>query len=426
MLSSAITRDLRYYLVLGLLFIYSFTVPLGNLARFGPDEGAYGVSTLVLLVLVILTLPTSLKVIFKEPILLWFGILIVWILLASAFATDQKTAFINGGALAFYLATAAAAYFYLRDELVIRRLLAVYCFAGLISAGVTIIDLIGVVDIPNVNEAIKGTITDSGYLMQATGPFPRRTAMAVYFTFVIVVGLLVPLVYRRDGILLNLFFLISATVCLLALMLTHNRAGVLSSLIAVFVVLIGSLRTPVRLIKIATVVSVILASFTVAVNVWFPELWRVYSELLGIGIVSTKEESDATRILFAQHIFLSLEANPIGNGYSLVPGVRGFEAEPVDPHNNLSQIIWSAGVFGLAWLIYFIGKAIVRGGLFFRSPRSDSSIGRLLLVVIGALLAFMLTGMTHTIISTGFAWILFGLFLGTYRLQKHVTLRATN
>jgi len=189
-----------------LLFLYAFLAPLGNLARFGQQESVYGVTTILLLLIALLALPAVPKGLQKERIFRSFLVLIVWLIAASVLAPEPLAALVNGGTLVLYLIAAITAFCYLRDEFMILDLLFIYCLGGLVGALATIIDFIGIVDIPGVNEANISTDTELGSIMQLSGVFPRRSAMAAYYTLIITIGILLPLRCSSMSIRKNLFF----------------------------------------------------------------------------------------------------------------------------------------------------------------------------------------------------------------------------
>jgi hypothetical protein len=378
----------------------------------------------LLLLVVLLALPSALKTTLREPVFQAFGVLILWMIGASALAPEPLDALVNGGTLVVYLFAAATAFHYLCDDNRIFQLLTALALAGCLGAMATIVDHMGLVDLPGVNEATSATHTELGYIMQASGPFARRSAMAAYYTLIISTCILLPLLCRSLKTGAKVFFFFTAGLCALALMLTHNRAGVLGAAMAAGAVAIASARSPIRLIRTLSIIAVIALVLIAAVNLWFPDLWMAYQTLLGIGGVASADdlsESDQSRLVFAQLALLSVLNNPIGHGYSLLAGVPGYEGYLVDPHNILSQVIWGSGLFGLFWLLFFGSRAAARSLRLLRGRSSKEPSGQLLLVLLGALLAFLLTGMTHTIISTGVAWILFGTLLRLVRRQEAVT-----
>jgi|GEM_PF-5570802 len=210
-------------------------------------------------------------------------------------------------------------------------------------------------------------------------------------------------------------------------MLTHNRAGVLGAILSVGTIVIGSARSPMHLLKSVAVFLVVAILVGLVINFFFPDVWTAYQALLRIGEVAStnkfQDESDELRIVFAQHTLVSLLSNPIGHGYSLLSGVPGYEKDLLDPHGIFSQVIWGGGLFGLTWFLIFGTRAVVQSFHLIRSNRSKETTHQLSLVLIGTMLAFMLTGMAHTIISTGMAWILFGALL---RLLRNSTGKSSD
>lgn len=396
----------------GLILLYVFLAPLGNMARFGAHEGAYGITTAVLLLIAVVSLPASIQVLRRHGVFQAFALLIAWILMASVFAQMAVPALINSLTLVIYLLAAMTTFYIVRDEAAALRLITVYCLGGLLGATATIVDFAGLLDVPGVNEVAAGTATELGYVMQASGQFARRSAMATYYTIIIASGILLATMYRDISLAKRMFFFGAAMMCLIALMLTHNRAGVLGAALAVGAIIFGSANSPGRIIRMMIAAGLIVYLIAFAVTAWFPEVWTAYQARFGTAQVAPENsvvaESDALRLLFFQHALSSVFSNPVGHGYSLLTGVEGYQGLPVDPHNIVSQIIWASGLFGIAWLLAVASRAALAGFRLLRSRKKNERRTQMIFVFLGGLLAFLLVGMMHTIISTGVAWILFG------------------
>ncbi len=144
----------------------------------------------------------------------------------------------------------------------------------------TVIDLIGVIDIPFCNEIEYDTKIAGERTTQASGFFENRPAMAAVYSIGItgcsVLGL------RHPSTRHKLLFAIAAGLSLLALFLTHNRSGVLGSILAtaIFVVVSNRILLSERLKMIlgGSVMGVILLGVAYLL---FPEHLDVYFAKLG-------------------------------------------------------------------------------------------------------------------------------------------------
>jgi hypothetical protein len=290
-----------------------------------------------------------------------------------------------------------------------------FCLGGLISSTATIIDFFGILNIPGINEAQVGTNTEMGTILQASGPFARRSSMAIYFTMIITIAILYASFIKNISKTLKLLFYFSATTCLIALMLTHNRSGIVS---AIFVSIIISFLYSKSTIKKFKFIFYALIAFSVILYLiitFLPDVWYAYQALLRIGDVASTdnllEESDALRLELFKHSIVSIFNNPIGHGYSLISDLSEFDNGLIDPHNIVTQIIWGAGFFGLLWLFYFsvsFSKLVIP--IIFNKYRHTNNYKEIF-VLIGVLASFFIIGMMHTVISTGMVWIFFGCFL---------------
>lgn len=406
-------RHLYPQLVFALLALYAFLAPLGNLARFGSEEGAYGMTSVLLVLIVAATFPTAVLQVRRNALLFSLALLIGWMIGASTYAEDAAAAYLNSLSLLLYLLLAATAYRFVRGERRVVSLIQVYCLGGLVSATATLVDFAGLVDIPGVNELRLSTETGLGYVTQASGAFARRSAMGAYYTLIITLGFLLPVLRPQLPVGRRLLLYAAAAGCLLALLLTHTRAAIIGAALAIAVVLVSTARSPLRLLRRGGMAAAFAALVALAVVHWFPDVRVAYEALLRIDAAAGSgefySESDALRLVLFKHALAALAQNPLGHGYSALTGVPGFAR--VDPHNIITQAIWGAGLFGLVWTVVFGTRFAARSRLLLRRRRSTASWISLGLVLFGALLAFALNNMMHNSLSTGVAWVFLGVYL---------------
>ncbi len=407
---------------IGLFLLYAFLAPLGNIVRFDTKEGSYGITTILLLFITLFTISVSLKVIRYNRVFQAFALLVVWLTIASLSAYDPIQALINSATLFFYLMASMVAYSYFSDNRRVLWLLVAVCLGGFLSGILTIVDYLSIIDIPKINELYYSTHTTVGSIVQASGPFARRSAMGIYYTMIIAASVLMAVLGSYLSRLQRLFFASTAIVCTVALMLTHTRAAVFGAAISTALVVLSQLRSPVRALKYIGVTALIYLFVITIISNWFPEVWLSYQALFGIGTVASADPflpiSDRLRFLFAIHALNSIIYNPLGHGYSLMTDFTfadHFMGGAVDPHNIFSQIIWGAGFFGLIWLLCMGRWGLLNAYKLLMFRQSGNRVYYTSLALLGSLLAFLITNMAHTSISTGLAWLLFGSFMRLYK-----------
>jgi hypothetical protein len=290
-----------------------------------------------------------------------------------------------------------------------------FCLGGLISSSATIIDFFGVIKIPGVNEVEVGTNTELGTILQASGPFARRSSMAIYFTMIITIGILYGTIMKNISLSSRILFYFSSATCLIALMLTHNRSGIVSAFFVSFLVLFVYSKSTLKKIKFIFYVLIAFLVILYFIITYLPDVWHAYQALLRIGDVASTdaflEDSDALRFELFKHSFASILRNPIGHGYSLISDLSEFDNGLIDPHNIITQIIWGAGFVGIIWLLYFAWNFFrLTMPIIFSNDRQINK-NKVIFVFIGVLASFFVIGMMHTVISTGMVWIFFGCFL---------------
>lgn len=393
--------------------------------RASTDEDAYGLTSILLVLIIMIGLRRYARVFKKQKIFLSLAIMMLWVAGTSILSTDLGRAFFRLANFAPYILFSAAAYSVSWSEKRLKTMLLILLFAGAISSAATLIDWYGVVKIPRVNERSVGADTGMGLVFQTSGPFTRRTGMAAFYCLLIPVAAIVFLETKRLAILTRCISLFVFVGCLLSLIISQNRAGVLSSLFAVCVYGIWMARNSLKILRFV-VIALLFTFLSLAVlRAAFPEQLFAYQKSLGLAGLDKSEEtqeSDKLRGVLFLYALESLAENPVGNGYTELTGFG--DGDLADPHNNITQVIWAAGLLGIVWLIWFIPK-IIKNALILQGKRySGFGIVRYTNAIACGLLSFSLCGMMHTILGTGLAWFLFGLFLKTGDELKRDSLRA--
>jgi hypothetical protein len=412
--------NLRLSTTHALLMIYAFFAPLGNLARFGSGETEFGLTSVVLGVALIINLIPLLITTVKNRALLSLIVLACWMAISGLLSDDLLEAYTQLAGFLVYVLFAGLTLSVNWPVTRIRRLLFSFMLGGLISSALTLIDWSGLVNIPGVNELSIATQTELGSVMQASGPFGRRSAMAAYFALLIPIAILSALYVKSLSTRVRLFFATTGLCCAISLILTHNRAGLLGGLTAIGAISLYLARSPARLARALLAGAAGVLGFGWLIATYLPAQFDAYRALLNVGGVASTDaflaESDKLRLVFFERTITALASNPIGHGYTMLNGIPGFER--IDPHNMLSQIVWAAGLFGLLWIVYFGRLVFRRCKPVFDRESSADPVYQYGIAIGGGLLGWFFCGMAHTIIATGVSWLLFGILLRITRVTR--------
>jgi O-antigen ligase len=385
------------------------------MVKFGKEEGSLGITTFILLTILLISLKSAVKNLLKSKFFVSLFILIFWLIIASVFSYDPILTVLSGFTLILYLFTSTISFEILNSEKKIFYVFLFFCLGGLISSTATVIDFFGILKVPGVNETQVGTNTELGTILQASGPFARRSSMAIYFTMIITIGILYASIIKNISKISKLLFYFSSITCLVALMLTHNRSGIVSAIFVSIIILFLYSKSTIKKFKFIFYATIVFSVILYLIITFLPDVWHAYQALLRIGDVASTdtllEESDALRFELFKHSIVSILNNPIGHGYSLISDLSEFDNGLIDPHNIVTQIIWGAGFIGLLWLFYFSGSFSKLVIPIILNKYRQTNKNKVIFVFIGVLASFFVIGMMHTVISTGMVWIFFGCFL---------------
>jgi len=404
-------------LFLPLLYVYVFVVQMGNFFRVSDQESVPGLSTGIGVVLISVGLFRVLRTFLSQALYQLIVVLFVWISIASIFTLESYyEAYRNLGVMIGYLMLSAVVCGSHVDDAALRRLWLAMALGLGISSGLTIIDYLHIIDVPRNNDVGIVSRLDLVNVVQASGFFPRRSAMAAVFcisiTGALISGLLVKSMWER-------FFLLgcglAGTFCIL---LTHNRSGVLSALLALvgYVILSKRLGLSNRIRiglggVLATIVTVTIMYYH------FPSHLDVYTQKLGFLFPDAEREiskSDYARVRLFVASIEALGTHPTGHGFGpIYLAGYGFK----NAHNIFTSFIWASGVAFFIWLpsfLFFLSRELKK--LRFLIPATTRS--PFLDATLCALGAWVLNNLTHDSLATGAAWILFGAAIGRVRIAK--------
>ena len=394
-----------------LVCCYFFIAPFGNVFRFGSQEGSLGIGTVIVLIVVLLTFIKSLSKFFIKKIWFTFFLLLFWLSISSLFG-DVKSAYISLLQLSIYILFAIGITHINFTPHRLKKLFLFTISALLISSTLTIIDFLGVVEIPFFNEFTAGVsiIGERFKIVGASGPFPRRSAMAAYY------GLLLPLImvygFLEKEKAKKVFSFITFIVGMIAITITFNRAAPFAViLVALFFIIAGG-GMKLKLKIIFGIIFLSLLGF-VAIQTYFPNQMKAirYKMNLTLQIGTYREEdlirqreSDRNRIYLLKESLGKIAENPIGYGLTKVE--MSDRSSVMNAHNNITQIIWGTGVFGFFWLILF-GVQIFN---IFKSKLKGPYYIYYECIKYG-LLGWFLVSITHTNWGIGIMWALFGILV---------------
>jgi hypothetical protein len=397
------------YFFFPLLCIYVTVVQFGSLGRYSDVESSYGLSTVIVVILVLFGVRRLVWAAIGERIFWVMGLLLVYLVIPSMLYREAINSLLMLFQVTCYIAlTAVVSRTFLARSQIFT--LWVFIAVGLfVSAALTIIDFAGIVDVPYNNNLWLTTKVGVNRVEQASGFFMRRSGMAAIFSIGIAGSLVFALAHASP--MARLFFLAAGSTGLLCVFLTHNRSGVLGPLAIVSVYALLSPRfRGFRKIGMLMASIVIGMCFLLFIARYYPEHAAIYIAKLGfLGLSETTWESDHLRIDLFVAAMRSMGSNPLGNGFSLIELPGGIW---MDPHNVVTAIIWAAGVFSLIWLpifaatvfSYFSGSLIRRGPV--RIPTSVEHDA-----VVCGLFTWLANGMTHNTLQTGLAWLFFGVLI---------------
>jgi hypothetical protein len=238
--------------------------------------------------------------------------------------------------------------------------------------------------------------------------------MAAYFALVIPIAVATPLYVKDLSTRTRALFLAGALTSVVALLLTHNRAGLFGAIISIALTSLYMARSPAKLLRLLLLGAAAAAIVAWTVSTYFHEQWLVYEGLLKLTDVAPDAafetaESDRIRIILFQYAIRSLATNPVGNGYTLLTGLAGHP--DADAHNIITQLIWAAGLFGIGWLVYFATALAGALRVTLATRNLSDPIARYAVVMASGLLGWFLCGMSHQILGTGMAWLLLGILI---------------
>lgn len=274
---------------------------------------------------------------------------------------------------------------------------------ALISSLLTLIDSFNILNIPYFNES---SFRLTGFDVRGgSGPFVSRTTMGAFYSIVMPISLFSFLYFKKP------LYLISTGVSFLAMISTFNRGAPFALLI---VYLIFAIRKRVFNLKIVvTMLFAVLFVGFVIYNSFSQEQRDAFRFLLlsSINIEEKSEtlaESDGVRnYVLKQIVTKEIVENPFGQGFN--DFYLDGRLEPISVHSNLNYILYSSGVFGIIWLIFFLIQ-VYKVSLKIKSEEH--------IIIKYSLFSWVLYSLTHMVLSTFLAWLLLGLLINKSTLSS--------
>lgn len=269
---------------------------------------------------------------------------------------------------------------------------------GFIASLFTLVDYFNVINIPYFNEFSIGVI---GFEARGgSGPFISRTSMGAFYSIVMPVTLLSFISFKRP------FFLISFIMSFTAMISTFNRGAPIALIIVALTYLIRKRLLNFKLLLSALVFIIIFV--TILFLTFSDEQQEAirYLALSTLNITDKEEvlvESDNFRTDALKQIFTEIIDNPFGYGFNDFY-LKGSQ-ESISVHSNFNFLIYSTGLFGFIWLLFFFRR-------LYKFTRMISI--KELVIIKYSLFSWALYSSTHMVISTFLAWLFLGFLLNRY------------
>jgi len=430
---------------------YCLIVSFGSLFRLNYGASSIGLSSILLVLIILLRLPEAISTVYKNRLLqLWFLLIIyisIIIYLRYGFTSLSDWYFSNSdsnllyapfqfsiwqytkvGSLGIYLLFCGAiAGLNWNNEMIleIAKMVALGLF---ISALLCSIDSLNLLDIPRINddhrlEAIRDYVP--------YGQFGHRSAMSLYLT----VMLTFLLVMTESGMGTNRFRIC----CLLAcgyffwlLIISINRSGPAAIVISLCIYFIFNVKNEKRIISKRIPDFILpLCLAVMLVGIGKPNTFKLYlyrwvsSAIIANFIPESKflstlaesdesgyfagidlsradliHKSDMTRWELVRETWRSLRKNPYGSGFVNDPHV--FSA---------IDLIHAAGLFGIIWLIVFSSLFV---SMIFKTIRTLESKACLWAVITG-IIGWIVVGIMYNSLYLGIGWGFLGMTISLSR-----------
>lgn len=272
----------------------------------------------------------------------------------------------------------------------------ILAIGSLISSLATIVDGIGIFNIPYFNE--KSSFLNEYDVYAITGPFLRRTSMGAFYIIILITNLLSFFYYKKIIYGLSLFF------SLIAIILTFNRSAPLA-LVIIFLIFIFK-RYHINLFNIFKII-ILTTVMSTLIMIFIPNKQNkvVKTKLLTTLFIENKtnaqREADNLRLeVFHQIITKDITNNPLGYGF------HDFYFDKmnknVNVHSNLNLLLYATGIFGVFWIMFF---------LYYLYKTSKKIVSKEGIIIKYSLFGWLLYSLVHTTISTFLAWLFLGLIL---------------
>jgi len=397
-----------------LIGLYAFVVCFGNIFKFTAGESSAGVSTVILFIILISKLPTIPSQLFRNNVFLFTFIALVMSLLSAQFHPGDISRATQGSFILLTYLLVAVATSAVNFSVTELRTIFIFLAIGLGLAGIlTVIDYIGIANIPGANESNIATEIGRDRIEQAGGFFSRRSALAA-FTALAAPMIFILSVYEKKGTI-SLLLVLCGLSGMLALFLSHNRSGIFAVIICMLLFLAFTRRFNIsNKIKLSIIIFLISLVALIALYTYFPDHISVYTSKLSRIMPNTSKqisESDYSRVYFFIEALKSILDSPIGHGFAPMYTPKYHF---LSPHNAFSYLIWAIGIFAFIIFPFVIIKIRhslnqgMRNAIY--SPYAEA--------IKYGLLAWLLNNMAHSSIGMGLFWIYLGIAIGISNTAK--------
>ncbi len=408
------------------LAAYCLVVQFGSLFRASSGIGTLGVSTGLVVLIIFFGFNRIPGQIWRVPVFSGFALLFGWFAFSSFLSpTGSLGAYLELGRFVLYLCFATVVSSWDFTDKRLKIVVYAVTIGLLLSSGLTIIDYRGWVNVPRCNEVVISSEVDSrtDRVTQAGGFFRTRSAMAAVFSLSVTMSLIMAL--ATPGWREKALFAAAGASGSLAIILSHNRSGLIAIALAMLVYLFFSKSFDLgRRMKLLALSSAMGIGLLVVLSVYFPNHVRVYKSKLPLffpeasqGYNESQRRGDAVRYENLITAFEELASNPIGNGLGrILHSERGYK----NTHNSFTTLLWAGGVFTLLWVVPFSIRAFK---LLFANANMPPGSLHYFDAFRFALVAFLINSMAHDSLGTGLFWIFLAVLINI-RHQGAASLNA--
>lgn len=365
------------------------------------EQGAKGISTLVILLIVVLGIFSrdfasgAIKVQRKIFLLVFFALTLISTVLSD---TPEKLSsdFIN-----------LVVYFLLIFVIVgtkpsfreITKIVKLLLFSTVLMALCSLLDYLNFISIPHFNKSISNVFVDDSFVFDLTGPFQIRTDLAYHIALISILPLL--FIFLRKQILLSkVGYILMFMILVVTAYFSNTRSIFLSLVLSIcyFIVLQIKSFKGIKFITALFFCAVILILAT----------YNLQGES-GLFLRDLGSQSDYTRLYAFKTTVYDVIKMPVGAGLGrpYIEEIRQYK----DVHNSFTYLLRAGGFIGFISLLIFFFRPLLKKIFSFNILLSES-------IIILPILSLLIFGVFHTSIQVPTFWVLTGIAFSFHLEQK--------